>query len=66
MPSDDATKVNINVVDTLERLRAEKYPHIPRDLLRELLRLHADIAASPFDLANQIDALVRDHAQEKK
>lgn len=60
--SDDAPRTEINLLDTMERLRAEKFPHIPREVMREVLSLHADASTSSIDLVNKVDALIQKHA----
>ena len=66
MPDNAATRDDINLMDTLDRLRAERFPHIPRDLVREILRLHADTSATPADLVAKVNALVHQHAPGAK
>lgn len=44
--------------DVLERLRAEHYPHIDREAVREILRLHAESATSETELSRAIDELI--------
>jgi hypothetical protein len=42
--------------DVLERIRAERFPHIDRELVRELLRLHAE--PDDDDLERAVDDLI--------
>ena len=42
--------------EVLERIRAESFPDIDRELVRELLRLHAD--ADGQDVARAVDELI--------
>ena len=47
-----------SLLETVERLRHEKFPHLDAELIREILRLHADGGASDGELsrgAEQID-----------
>ena len=41
--------------DVLERIREEHFPHIDRELVRELLRLHAE---PDDDLERAVDDLI--------
>jgi hypothetical protein len=66
MSDDDAIRNDMTLMDTLERLRAEKFPHIPRDLVREILRMHADVSASPAKLVSDVDGLLHQHVPEGK
>ncbi len=45
------------LTDTVERLRAERFPHIDRQLVLEILRLHANGAATG-NLPRAIDELL--------
>lgn len=45
------------LTDTVERLRAERFPHIDRQLVLEILRLHANGAAID-NLPRAIDELL--------
>jgi hypothetical protein len=47
-----------SLFDTMERIRAEQFPHIDRELVREILRLHADQAATPQVLARAVDEAI--------
>lgn len=47
-----------SLFDTMERIRAEHFPHIDRELVREILRLHADQAATPQVLARAVDEAI--------
>lgn len=42
--------------DVLERIRAEEFPHIDREIVRELLRLHAE--PDDDDLGRAVDDLI--------
>jgi hypothetical protein len=57
MANDDRNLREESLFDVLERIRAERYPHIDRDLVRELLKLHAE-PASELDLVRSIDDLI--------
>ncbi len=56
--TDDRKLREESLFDVLERIRSERYPHIDRDLVRELLRLHAEPASSELDLTRAIDDLI--------
>jgi len=45
------------LTDTVERLRAERFPHLDRQLVLEILRLHANGAAID-NLPRAIDELL--------
>ena len=55
MPDDQ----NETLADTVERLRLEKFPHLDKALVREILRLHGDISQSPNVLASEVAAAIR-------
>lgn len=42
--------------DVLERIRVEKFPHIDREIVRQLLRLHAE--PDDDDLEQAVDDLI--------
>ncbi len=46
------------LLETVERLRRERYAHIDPTLVRELLRLHADPAAIDTELARGAEQAV--------
>lgn len=47
--------------EVLERIRAEHFPHIDREIVRELLRLHAD----PIDdLGRRVDELIFERTEK--
>jgi hypothetical protein len=41
MPDDAHENRDASVADTIERVRSERYPDLDRDLVLEILRLHA-------------------------
>ncbi len=56
-----------SLLDTVERLRQDKYPHLDPGLVRELLRLHADAGAAESELARGAEqAVERRLGKEKK
>jgi hypothetical protein len=55
-----------SLLDTVERLRREKYSHLDAGLVRELLRLHADAGATDAELARGAEqAVERRFGKEK-
>ena len=56
--SDDQFK---SLLDTVERLRQEKYAHLDASLVRELLRLHSDGAAADGDLTRGVEQAAERH-----
>jgi len=54
------------LLQTVERLRAERYPHLDADLVQELLQLHADPAASDADLARHVEQSVERHLSKSE
>ena len=60
----DTPKVprDATVSDTVERIRAERFPDIPRDLVLQIMSLHA---SDPSDsLVRQIDEAIAAQAKE--
>lgn len=55
----------VSLADTVERIRAERFPHLDRELVREILRLHADQQAAPQALARSIDEAIAARLGEK-
>ena len=45
MPEDASTNRDGTVADTIERVRSQRFPDVDRDLVLEILRLHAEGAA---------------------
>jgi len=59
-PDSPAAKRDESLLDVIERLRADKYPHISRELVRDLLRLHGEPIDSR-DVSREIDELISAH-----
>lgn len=57
MPDDFNVARDATLTDTVERLRAERFQHLDRQLVLEILRLHADGAAID-NLPRAIDELL--------
>ncbi len=45
----------MSLIETVERLRLEKFPHLDSALVREILRLHADAGAADAELARGVE-----------
>lgn len=56
--SEDKENRNESLFDVLERIRSERYPQIDREIVREILRLHAETAISDLELSRNIDELI--------
>lgn len=52
--------------DTVERLRAERFSNLDKALVREILRLHADLTEDPKALTNKVSAEIRARASKEK
>lgn len=46
------------LMETVEEIRAKKYPNIPSELVRQLLLRHGNTSASQVDLMRDLEALV--------
>ncbi|OWV64182.1 hypothetical protein ATY76_22300 [Rhizobium sp. R339] len=59
MPDDkDKEARNESLFDVLERIRTEHYPHIDREIVREILRLHADPGSNNMELSRALDEMI--------
>ncbi|OWW18371.1 hypothetical protein [Noviherbaspirillum denitrificans] len=47
-----------SLLDTVERLRRDKFPTLDAGLVREILRLHADSAAGDGELTRGVEQAV--------
>lgn len=56
--NDDRVPSDESLMDVIERIRNERFPNIDRELVRELLRIHAEPATSEVDLTRAIDDLI--------
>lgn len=54
----DSNGKEVSLTDTMERIRAEKFPHLDRELVREILRLHADQGAPEQTLSRAVDEAI--------
>ena len=48
------------LINTVEKIRAEKYAAVPANLVKQLLLRHGDLAASDGDLVRDLEKLVDD------
>ena len=46
------------LLDTVERLRKERFSHLDADLVREVLRAHADGAGPDAELSRRVEQAV--------
>lgn len=46
------------ILETVEELRAQRFPHLDAGLVRSLLQLHADPGSSGTDFVRQVEQLV--------
>jgi|GraSoiStandDraft_57_1057295.scaffolds.fasta_scaffold1263912_1 hypothetical protein len=49
------------LLDTVERLRTAKYPELNATLVRDILLLHADAAATDNELSRAVEELAEQH-----
>lgn len=56
-----STERTETLADTVERLREEKFPHLDKALVREILRLHGDLSVPTTQLSAQVGAAIRQH-----
>lgn len=43
------------LIETVEQIRAEKYPGVPANLVKQMLLRHGDAAASETDLVRDLE-----------
>lgn len=60
MPEDASTSREETVADTIERVRSERFQDVDRDLVLEILRLHAD-GAAPENVDRLVDEAIAKH-----
>ena len=63
MPDNTHANRDASVADTIERVRAERFPEVDRDLVLEILRLHAD-GVVPDNVARLVDEAIATRAVE--
>lgn len=50
-----------SLLETVERLRSEKFPELPAALVSEILTLHSDPGASEGDVSRGVEQAVERH-----
>ena len=60
MDEDANTNRDATVAETIEGVRSERFPEIDRDLILEILRLHAD-GMAPDNVDRQVDEAIAKH-----
>ena len=63
MADDNHDFRNASIADTIERVRAERFPDIDRDLVLEILALHAD-GIVPDNAARLVDEAIAKRTAE--
>lgn len=63
LPNDAHTNRDASVADTIERVRAESFPDVSRELVLEILRLHADGIVAD-NVTRLVDEAIAKHAAE--
>lgn len=63
MADDADANRDATVTDTIERVRSERFPDIDRDLVLEVLRLHAD-GIVPDNVARLVDEAIAKRTAE--
>lgn len=58
MPDPVTQTREVSLPDTMERIRAERFPHLDRDLVREILRLHAESGSTMQSLGRAVDEVI--------
>jgi hypothetical protein len=54
-----------SLLDTVERLRLEKFPHLDPAMVRDLLRLHADGRTADSDISRNAEQLVEKQLRQE-
>lgn len=49
------------LIETVEKIRAEKYPELPADLIKQMLLRHGDAATSETDQVRDLEKEVDNH-----
>lgn len=50
-----------SLIETIESLRGERFPHLDARLVEEILRLHADPTSAEAELARNLEQAVERH-----
>ena len=56
----------INLLHALEKIRAEKYPHLDRSLVEGIVKIQTDFLDSAADSFNRINRLVDDQLRAER
>lgn len=57
MREEDGPRRDLSLLDTIERLRAERYNHLDRELVLEILRLHG-VGRTAEGLSRDVDEAI--------
>jgi hypothetical protein len=49
------------LLETVEQLREQQFPHLSADLVRNVLRIHSSAAAGEVDLVRAVEEAVEQH-----
>lgn len=63
MPDEARVNRDASVADTIERVRSDRYADVDRDLVLEILRLHADGVVAD-NVLRQVDEAIAQRAAE--
>lgn len=63
MPDEARVNRDASVADTIERVRSDRYADVDRDLVLEILRLHADGVVAD-NVLRQVDEAIAQRAVE--
>jgi hypothetical protein len=63
MPDEAHANRDASVADTIERVRSERFSDVDRNLVLEILRLHAD-GVVPDNVARLVDEAIAKRAME--
>ena len=58
MPEEKFREDGSSLIDTVERIRKERFPDLDADLVREIMILHADPEAASQGLARAVDEAI--------
>jgi hypothetical protein len=62
---DEAAARAASLFDTLERIRGDHFPHLNANLVREILRLHADPATAQGDLTRGLEQAIERYLSQE-
>lgn len=55
-----------DLIETLEEIREEDYPDIPKSLLREIVEIEYDSVEKRSEAQNRVDEIVDSHIEEEQ